>query len=58
MSMNTSSDLETRLKPRTYGIINWIGLWTLYKREVGRFLKVWMQTLFAPVVTTILFMTV
>ena len=44
--------------PRTYGAVNWIGLWTLYKREVGRFLKVWMQTLFAPVVTTLLFMTV
>lgn len=45
-------------QPRTYGAINWLGLWTLYKREVGRFMKVWMQTLFAPVVTTILFMTV
>ena len=44
--------------PRHYGAINWIGLWTLYKREVGRFLKVWMQTLFAPVITTLLFMTV
>lgn len=44
--------------PRAYGAINWIGLWTLYKREVGRFLKVWMQTLFAPVITTLLFMTV
>ncbi len=45
-------------EPRTYGVINGLGLWTLYKREVGRFFKVWMQTLFAPVVTTLLFMTV
>ena len=45
-------------RPRTYGAINGLGLWTLYKREVGRFMKVWMQTLFAPVVTTLLFMTV
>lgn len=45
-------------KPRSYGMINGLGLWTLYQREVGRFLKVWMQTLFAPVVTTLLFMTV
>ncbi len=44
--------------PRTYGLFNWLGLWTLYKREVGRFLKVWMQTLLAPVITTLLFMTV
>jgi len=49
---------QHRLQPRTYGFVNWLGLWTLYKREVGRFLKVWMQTLFAPVVTTLLFMTV
>ena len=44
--------------PRRYGAVNALGVWTLYKREVGRFMKVWMQTLFAPVVTTLLFMTV
>lgn len=43
---------------RAYGAFNGLGLWTLYKREIGRFLKVWMQTVFAPVVTTLLFMTV
>lgn len=43
---------------RQYGALNSLGLWTLYQREVGRFLKVWMQTVFAPVVTTLLFMTV
>ncbi len=45
-------------RPREYGLFNGLGLWTLYKREVGRFIKVWMQTLFAPVITTLLFMTV
>ena len=37
-----------------------IGLacWTLYKREVGRFIKVATQTIFAPVVSTLLFMIV
>jgi len=54
---NPSAPLSTPT-PRAYGAINWLGLWTLYKREVGRFLKVWMQTLFAPVITTLLFMTV
>ncbi len=38
--------------------INWIGVRTLYHREVWRFLKVWNQTLTAPVVTTLLFFTV
>lgn len=43
---------------RNYGSFNGLGLKTLYQREVGRFMKVWMQTVFAPVVTTLLFMTV
>lgn len=38
--------------------VNWLGLWTLYKREVHRFLKVINQTLLAPVVTTLLFLAV
>ena len=37
---------------------NWIGLWTLYVREVRRFAKVYMQTLLAPMVTTLLFFAV
>lgn len=37
---------------------NWLGLWTLYSREVRRFLKVYTQTLIAPLVTTLLFMAV
>jgi len=37
---------------------NWIGLWTLYAREVRRFIKVYTQTLVAPVVTTLLFLAV
>lgn len=38
--------------------INWLGLWTLYKREVWRFLKVMNQTLLAPIITTLLFLAV
>jgi len=37
---------------------NAIGLWTLYLREVRRFMKVYTQTLMAPVVTTLLFLAV
>lgn len=37
---------------------NWLGLWTLYSREVRRFLKVYTQTLMAPLVTTLLFFAV
>jgi ABC-2 type transport system permease protein len=43
---------------RHIGVINWLGFWTLYKREVRRFTKVYTQTLVAPVVTTMLFLAV
>jgi len=40
------------------GDANWIGVWTLYMREVRRFTKVHTQTLIAPVITTLLFLAV
>ncbi|HUK57714.1 MAG TPA: ABC transporter permease [Stellaceae bacterium] len=43
---------------RQIGAVNWIGLWTLYEREVQRFIKVGMQTIAAPVVTTLLFLAI
>ena len=45
-------------KPRRYDGINWVGLRTLYLREVRRFWKVGAQTVAAPVVTTLLYMLV
>ncbi|MFN3076554.1 MAG: ABC transporter permease [Alphaproteobacteria bacterium] len=47
----------TRL-PHLVGAVNWLGLWTLYLKEVRRFLKVHFQTIIAPVVTTLLFLAV
>jgi ABC-2 type transport system permease protein len=44
--------------PRVFGPVNWLGLWTLYLKEVRRFLKVATQTLLAPVVTTLLFLAI
>lgn len=37
---------------------NWIGMATLYKRETWRFLKVWNQTLVAPMITTTIFLAI
>jgi len=45
-------------QPRDYQGVNWEGLKTLYLREVKRFWKVGMQTVMAPVVTTLLYMLV
>ena len=38
--------------------MNTIGIYTLCKREIWRFAKVWNQTIVAPVVTTLLFLAV
>ena len=40
------------------GSVNWIGFWTLYKKEVQRFMKVPLQTIIAPVITALLFLAV
>jgi len=44
--------------PRHIGRLNGRGLWTLYVKEVRRFLNVATQTLLAPMVTTLLFLAV
>ncbi|MFZ5670327.1 MAG: ABC transporter permease [Pseudomonadota bacterium] len=45
-------------QPRDYAGFNWTGFLTLYQKEVWRFWKVAMQTVAAPVVTTLLYMMV
>lgn len=38
--------------------VNWLGLKTLYMKEVRRFFKVQLQTIWAPAVTTLLFLVI
>lgn len=40
------------------GPVNWTGLWTLYKKELLRLRSVWLQTLLAPIVSTLLFLVI
>jgi len=44
--------------PRDIGAINWMGVRTHLMKEIHRFFKVGMQTLLAPVITTLLFLAV
>ncbi|MFV1465289.1 MULTISPECIES: ABC transporter permease [unclassified Phaeobacter] len=46
------------LGERRFGRVNWLGLRTLARREVTRFLVVWTQTLLAPMVTAALFLMI
>ncbi len=43
---------------RRFGVINWVGAYSLYKKEVLRFLIVSGQTLLGPILTSILFLVV
>ena len=43
---------------RRFGLINWIGFYSLYVKEVSRFLIVWAQTLLSPLVSSLLFLSV
>ena len=40
------------------GLTNWLGLRTLYMREIRRFSKVYIQTILAPVITTLVFLAI
>jgi ABC-2 type transport system permease protein len=49
---------DTPPGPLPIGAVNWLGLWTLIAKEIRRFLKVYFQTIVAPVVTTMLFLAI
>tara|TARA_B100001245_G_C22830893_1_gene399664 strand:- start:134 stop:946 length:813 start_codon:yes stop_codon:yes gene_type:complete len=53
-------ELEKKYKlgVRRFGLVNWVGAYSLYKKEVLRFLIVSGQTLVGPILTSILFLIV
>ena len=60
MSTN-DKDMNKFISSRTLkgiGAVNWIGLITLTKREIMRFIKIYMQTIIGPAVTTLLFLII
>lgn len=40
------------------GAVNWLGMWTLYVKEVRRFGNLYLQTVLAPLVTTLLYFAI
>lgn len=48
--------IEPLQAPRRFGLCNVHGTWTLMEREVRRFLNVYVQTLIAPMITSLLFL--
>lgn len=53
----TRREFPPKGQPVIHGF-NRIGLWSLYMKEVRRFLKVHTQTIWAPAVTTLLFLVI
>lgn len=49
---------STMMGVRRFGRVNWLGLFTLCRREVLRFLNVWSQTLMAPLINAGLFLLI
>ena len=47
-----------QIRVRKFGLINWIGAYNLYVKEVSRFLIVWAQTLLSPLISSLLFLSV
>ncbi len=53
-------ELNTKYKigKRRFGLINWVGFYSLYQKETLRFLIVFGQTIAGPVLTGVLFLSV
>ena len=56
--INTPATELKQGSPRFFSGVNWIGLWTLYQKEVWRFVKVVMQTVAAPIINGLLFLAI
>lgn len=58
--MNNQTQAWVRNEPGVPVIpmVNWTGLRTLYLKEVRRFFKVQLQTIWAPAITTLLFLVI
>ena len=53
-------EIEKKYKiyEKKFGYFNWLGFFTLYQKEILRFLKVMIQTIISPLVSAILFLIV
>ena len=55
---NTSIEDASFPIPLPHGSVNWLGMGTLFSKEIRRFMKVYLQTLVSPMITTLLFLAV
>ncbi|NRA87411.1 MAG: ABC transporter permease [Rhizobiales bacterium] len=55
---NPISTNKHQFGTRKFGRVNWLGLHTLYKKEVMRFITIYLQTVVAPVISMMLFLAI
>jgi ABC-2 type transport system permease protein len=58
LSGNSSGKVQQPPEAMVIKNVNWIGLQTLYLKEVRRFMKVQLQTIWAPAITTVLYLAI
>jgi len=49
---------DMQMGVRRFGRVNWLGTWTLVRREISRFMNVWTQTVMAPLINAGLFLMI
>ncbi len=47
-----------KIYEKKFGYVNWIGTYSLWLKECKRFIAVWIQTVFSPIITSLLFLLV
>ena len=56
--MSQITNNKYKIYEKKIGFVNWVGFWTLYKKEVLRFLIVVIQMIITPLVISLLFLFV
>jgi len=47
-----------KIYKKKFGYVNWLGAYSLWLKECRRFVTVWIQTIFSPLITSLLFLLV
>ena len=55
---DSKAEMANDMGVRRFGAVNWLGTWTLARREVLRFMNVWSQTIMGPLVNAGLFLLI
>lgn len=55
---SVTQPVASPLLPRQFGRIQWVGVWTLYTRDLRRYFREWLESIVAPVFTSLLWVAV